>query len=295
MFPLILLYYFSLFLFGATLGSFLNVCIYRIPRECMRVNYPQRSHCQTCQTQLAYFPDNLPILSWFLFRGRCRYCGQGFSFLYPAIETLTALLFMAVGYFLFPTLPAEIEDPSPLFFSKVFQLFFTLAFVCSLLVASFIDLSPLRIIPDEITLGGTLLTPLFAYFCPTMFGSVHFSSWSALQDPALARLLYSAYGALVGFISLLFFSFCGNLFLKKDSLVPLEAMGFGDIKLIAFLGAFLGWKGVLAVLFLSSAFGALGGGLLWLIWRQHSIPFGPSLALATLVVLFFPSFFPFLL
>lgn len=289
MFALTMLYYSSLFIFGAMVGSFLNVCIYRLPKECMTLNYPKRSHCQSCQTQLVYFPDNIPILSWFLFWGKCRYCKAPFSFRYPAIELLTACLFVLHGWTLAPNLPEEYVYFTPPFVGNALYLLYALVFCSCLIVVSFIDLSPLRIIPDEITLGGTLLWPIAAYFCPGMFSDQILSSLA--DSPAFARFLTSLYGAFFGFSLLFSVSFFGKFFFTGSSLSPQEAMGFGDVKLMAFLGAFLGWKQTLLTLFVSSFLGALFGSANWLLTRKNTIPFGPYLSFGALIVLLGSSFF----
>ncbi|MEK7485720.1 MAG: prepilin peptidase [Planctomycetota bacterium] len=291
MFAILLLYLVNLFILGAMVGSFLNVCVYRLPRECMTLQHPKRSHCQSCYTQLTYFPDNIPILSWFLLRGRCRHCGAPFSFRYPAIEIVTAILFAFIGFRIDPHLLEDYFFLQQSFFSievRFLYLLYVLAFCSALVVVTLIDWSPLRIIPDEITIGGALLCPIAAYFCPMMFEK-EVATLSAITDPALGRFLLSVQGAFVGFMALFLVSFFGSFFLQGHSLSPQEAMGFGDVKLMAFLGAFLGWKGALILLFIGSLLGAIVGILNWLISGKNTIPFGPYLSAGALMVLFQPN------
>lgn len=291
MIALSVFYFLNLFLLGAMVGSFLNVCVYRLPRECMSLNYPKRSHCQSCQTQLSYFPDNIPILSWFLLKGRCRHCQAPFSFQYPAVEIATAILFVMVGFRLDPDLLENYFFLEKSFFPihiRFLYLLYALGFTSALIVVTLIDWSPLRIIPDEITLGGTLLCPIAAYFCPIMFAK-EVATLSAITDPDLGRFLLSLQGAFVGFSVLFLVSFFGSFLFQSHSLSPQEAMGFGDVKLMAFLGAFLGWKGAILLLFIASLLGALFGVLSWLVTGKNTIPFGPYLSVGAMIVLFQPA------
>ena len=141
--------------FGATVGSFLNVCIWRMPRKGLRVGKPRRSFCPLCGSLIAWF-DNLPVLSWVALRGRCRSCRAPISLRYPVVEVMTAVLFAVVAdRFLFEV------GGGP------WGLAFLLALLSALIVGSLIDMD-LRILPDEITVGGMHVLPLAMFLLPEL-------------------------------------------------------------------------------------------------------------------------------
>lgn len=227
---------------GMVVGSFLNVCIYRLPREESLV-YPG-SHCPGCGAPVRPY-DNIPLVSYLLLRGRCRSCKERISFRYPLVEALTGAvaLALALRYGWGPEAPV----------------FFVLS--CSLIVISFIDLD-YQIIPNRITYPGIPLGVCASFLLP------HVSLQDSLMGLALG-------GGILWLVSVLF------LWIRKK-----EGMGFGDVKLLAMLGAFLGWKAVIFTLVTSSLVGALVGYLgLRLSGKDSSqpIPFGPFLALGALV------------
>ena len=192
------------FLFGSLVGSFLNVCIHRLPRE-ESIVFPS-SHCPACQVPIRPW-DNIPILSFLLLRGRCRACGQPIAWRYPLVEGLTALLFAAtVSRFGVTPLAATL-----------------LVFVAALTVITFIDLDH-QIIPNIITLPGIPLGLL--------------ASLVVGGPPLLDRII----GALAGAGFLYLVLFYGSAFYGQD------AMGEGDLNLIAMVGAFLGWRGVVVTI-----------------------------------------------
>jgi leader peptidase (prepilin peptidase) / N-methyltransferase len=336
------------FCFGALIGSFLNVCIYRIPREISMLR-PARSFCPNCQISIPG-RDNIPILSWFLLRGRCARCQAPISPRYVIVETLTALLFATAAFLI----------PIPTLFS--------VCVILSILVATtFVDLE-FFIIPDVMSKGGIVAGLLLSLLTP----GLHKTS-----SPLIAVVL-SLSGALIGALILFLISELGKLafgrykvqleapvkftldvlppddrqiligdepflwsehfFRKSDRIVihanevkingtdyqdvdltflhdrlvtvqktiplekitnlsgltafaqfPREAMGLGDVKLIAAIGTFVGWQGVLFTIagasFLGAAFGitaiALGKRE-----RSAKIPFGPYLAMAAVIWLF---------
>jgi leader peptidase (prepilin peptidase)/N-methyltransferase len=234
------------FLFGSLVGSFLNVCIHRLPRE-ESIVFPS-SHCPACQAPIRPW-DNIPILSFFLLRGRCRACGQPIAWRYPLVEGLTALLFAAtVSRFGLTPLAATL-----------------LVFVAALTVITFIDLDH-QIIPNVITLPGIPLGILAGL----VLG----------EPPLLDRII----GALAGAGFLYLVLFYGSAFYGQD------AMGEGDLNLIAMVGAFLGWRGVVVTILVGCLSGsAIGLALIGLgrLRRREHIPFGPFLALGAGVALFF--------
>jgi leader peptidase (prepilin peptidase)/N-methyltransferase len=233
------------FLFGAVVGSFLNVCIYRLPKEESIV--APRSRCPACQSPIRAV-DNIPLVSFALLRGRCRACRHPISWRYPLVEALTALLFAL-------TLAR---------FGVTLKSAFLLIFLCGLVVVSFIDLDH-QIIPNAITLPGIPLGLL--------------AGLVVREPPLLDRLVGTLAGA--GFLYLMLF-YGGVLYGQ-------EAMGEGDLNLIALVGAFLGWKAVLVTILVACLVGsAVGLGLIFLkhLSRRQHIPFGPFLSLGAVVGLF---------
>ncbi|PLX96976.1 MAG: prepilin peptidase [Desulfuromonas sp.] len=233
------------FVLGAVIGSFLNVCIYRIPAR-KSVVFPP-SHCFKCDTSLRWY-HNIPILSFLSLRGHCAFCGATFSWRYPAIETLNGALFCLVFYY------AR--------FSWVTLVLFL--FVSALVVVTFIDLDH-QIIPDVITLPGIPVGFLCSFVIP----------WVSWQDSLL--------GITVGGGSLFLIAFLYELLTKK------EGMGGGDVKLLAMIGAFCGWKVIFPVIFISSLIGTLVGIPLMFFKKgdaRMAIPFGPFLAVGTFVYIF---------
>jgi leader peptidase (prepilin peptidase)/N-methyltransferase len=233
----------GIFALGAVIGSFLNVCIHRIPLGQSIVR--PGSRCPACKAPIRAY-DNIPIMSFLFLRGRCRRCRKPISWRYPLVEALNGggylLLLWQFGLG-WPTL--------------VYALLYS-----SLIVVTFIDLD-YQIIPDVITYPGIVIGLATGYFLPVgLWGSV--------------------IGLLVG----------GGLFwlVAEASLriMKQEGMGGGDIKLIAMIGAFLGWHKVLLTIFLASLSGALVGLAFMLLkgWgRKTPIPFGPFLALGAVLAL----------
>lgn len=245
---------FFLFIMGLIFGSFANVCIYRMPRD-MSIMKPA-SHCTNCNNFIKWY-DNIPIISYLFLRGKCRNCGAKISFIYPAIEFLCGLLFASM-YFSFG-------------FSYVLIPFCLLVF--SLLVITAIDFE-FQIIPDEFSFM-LMIVGLFTSFFNPVLGDVF---WQ--------RILNSFIGLLAGGGSLLAVAIVGKWIFKKD------AMGGGDIKLMAGVGAFIGWEKVLFAIFIASVLGSIVGILLILfkkIVKKQEIAFGPYLALGSYIVLFLPA------
>ncbi len=245
---------------GASIGSFLNVCIYRIPRE-MSINRPRRSFCPKCMRPIAWH-DNIPVLSWLLLRGRCRRCGAPIAGRYPLVEAITGVLFALVWWkFAFP-LGDALDPRVPVYW----------LLVSGLVVGTFIDLD-YYILPDRITVGGIVAGLLISALVPSLHG----------ETSMLRGFLAAGTGLCLGFGLLWLVAILGEAVFRK------EAMGFGDVKLLGALGAFLGWPSVLFTLVGASFLGSVVGLTLILIkgrkW-QSKIPFGPYLAAAALIYLF---------
>jgi leader peptidase (prepilin peptidase)/N-methyltransferase len=216
---------------GACIGSFLNVVAWRLPRGESLSHPPSR--CPGCGTRIRWF-DNLPILSWLLLRARCRACRKPISARYPSVEVATAALFVVV---------ATRHGPSEaaLAASKA-------AVLAALVAVSVIDWDH-RTIPDRITKPGIAAGLLLALLVP----GLHDPRFVSRVDPALARLLESAAGAFVGYGSIFAIRWIASKLLKK------EAMGLGDAKLLAFVGAFTSPVAVVYTLLLASVVGAVVG------------------------------------
>jgi leader peptidase (prepilin peptidase) / N-methyltransferase len=232
------------FIFGAVIGSFLNVCIYRIPAGVSIVSPPSR--CPGCETPIRWY-QNIPIISYLLLGGKCAVCKTPISIRYPLVEALTGLLFVLILYT----------------FGLQWATLVYWLFAGALVVITFIDLDH-QIIPDVISLPGIIVGFLAVFAVP----------WVTWTDSLL--------GILLGGGSL-FLVAAGYEFLTKK-----EGMGGGDIKLLAMIGAFLGWQAILPVIFLSSFIGSLVGVPLMLIKkadRRLAIPFGPFLALGAMIYL----------
>lgn len=241
-------------LFGLCVGSFLNVVIYRVPLEKSLIK-PRRSCCPHCTHPIAWY-DNIPLISFFLLRGKCRHCKKNISFQYVIVEILSGIL--SVATFLY-------------FQNWFLYLLWFLLFIAPLLAVIFIDLAH-RIIPDSISLPGIGAGILVHYLSTSpLFGR------QALVDSVL--------GIVVGG-GFLFVVAWGYEKLKKK-----EGLGGGDVKLAAMLGAFFGWQPVLMILLVSSVLGTVIGLFVVFFKKnwQFAIPFGPFLVAAAYLQLFFGS------
>jgi leader peptidase (prepilin peptidase)/N-methyltransferase len=336
------------FILGAAIGSFLNVGIYRLPRD-ISINQPRRSFCPACKTQIS-LRHNIPLLSWLLLRGRCANCGARIAFRYFGVELLTAVLFLAA----WQNFPWKIAIAYWLFISI-------------LLIATFVDLEHF-IIPDQITIGGTIAGVIASFLVPELMSA----------DSRLVAVIRSALAAALGYVILWIVleggkvafgkkrvrldsptafkwtrhgddaefivgeehSLWSDYFAReKDRLllhcdtatidhrevgaellefhynrvrigaeefildtvdeisgvareleIPREAMGRGDLKFLAAIGAFLGWRGVLFSIFAGSVAGSMVGLGTLLIGRRvwsAKLPFGPYLAFGALIWVFF--------
>jgi leader peptidase (prepilin peptidase)/N-methyltransferase len=231
----------SLFgMLGLAVGSFLNVCIYRLPLDQSLV-FPA-SHCTSCHRKLSWF-ENVPVLAWIGLRGRCRTCHARISAVYPAVELFTGVMFAWAAWH---------YGPGMLLVSR-------LLFGCMLIVLFFIDLRH-RILPNPITVGGTVAGFLFSFVTPPGWVS---SLIGLIIGGLIPLLLAEAY-----------------LHLRKA-----EGLGMGDVKMLALIGAFLGWQLVLLTLALASVLGSLVGLGMILTRRggmKYALPFGTFLAIAAM-------------
>ena len=242
----------AVFVFGACVGSFLNVCILRWPLGLSIVHPPSR--CSACGLKIPGFL-NLPILGWAILRGRTRCCGAHLDWRYPMVEFFTALVFTALWF----------SYPPELF--AVYSLL-----VAGLIVASGIDFDHL-VIPDGLTMGGVVLGISFSYVVPGLQGRT---------EPTEAMIQAMLSGFLGGGLLFLLAKTAGWILQK-------EAMGLGDAKLLAAVATFLGWKSLPWILAISSILGSIVGLSLLIQRRQKlgvKIPYGPYLAAASILWLF---------
>ncbi|MBU2590716.1 MAG: prepilin peptidase [Nitrospinota bacterium] len=225
------------FILGTIIGSFLNVCIYRLPRKESVVSPP--SHCRSCDSRIAWY-DNVPIVSWLVLRGKCRGCGSPISIEYPIVEFVTGLIYLF-------TYLRYGQSPYLVIYLLLFSAF---------LVIAIIDFKH-QIIPDMITLPGTAIGIAAPFFLNYMTPKA------------------SIIGLLVG----------GGLFFLI-ALLSRGGMGGGDIKLMAMIGTFVGWPGVLVTTMIGSLLGAIVGIALMIMGkkgRKSQIPFGPFLIIGATV------------
>lgn len=249
------------FLAGLLIGSFLNVCVYRLPRDLSVVR--PRSFCPQCEKTIAWY-DNVPLLSYVLLRGRCRNCRARIPVRYPIVELLTGVAFAICAIGLGVTLLA-----------LKFAIF---AAILITLIATDIEE---RILPDEFTLGGTAIGLVLALFVPVDAGLMHFLLPASL-GPRWLSLAESAFSA--GFA-------CGSIWFVGwvyEKVRHREGMGFGDVKMIAMIGAFLGFQWALMTLIVGSLLGAVIG-LVYILFTKkdaatYELPFGSFLGAAALVV-----------
>jgi leader peptidase (prepilin peptidase)/N-methyltransferase len=265
--------------FGATLGSFANVAIYRLPRENLTVAKPRLSFCPHCKHTIAWY-DNIPLVSYVLLLGRCRHCRGRISLRYPLVEALSAFLFGLSAYHF------ALDG-----YWGVFSV--SSAFCLAMVIITFIDID-FRIIPDVIDKPGMALAPLLSFVAP----QIHLNSltelmgwfgwnWSISEplswsDRGLA-IVSSLLGMAVGAGITYAVGVIGKAVFRK------EAMGFGDVKLMGMIGGILGWQSVIMTFFLGSIIGAVVGVSLMVLARRKDprIPFGPFLAAAAVLLLFY--------
>lgn len=307
---------FLVFIFGTVIGSFLNVCIVRLPVE-KSIVFPA-SHCVNCKTPILWY-DNVPLLSYMFLLGKCRTCSAAISSRYFVVESLTGLSFLwfysAFGL-------------TPVFFSYLVML-------AGFIVATFVDLEH-RIIPDQVSVGGLAVGLVLSALIPSMhqvsldfLGIGQIVMWAILgacvilfflsllidrqpmdredfklfiligfsvaleaavrffivaKDSALEPYLFSFDSALIGYLvgggSIYLMGMIGDLVFRKES------MGGGDVKLMAMVGAFMGWKLSLLAFFIAPFFGAVWGVAQMIRTKDHTMAYGPFLVIGALISLF---------
>ncbi|OXT07664.1 prepilin peptidase [Thermoanaerobacterium thermosaccharolyticum] len=229
--------YLLIFLFGTIIGSFLNVVIYRLPRN-ESIVYPS-SHCTKCKNELKPY-DLVPIFSYIILKGRCRYCGNKISVKYPLVEIIAGLMYLVLF----------------IYFGFSIELLFYLFLLSLLIVIAFIDIEH-KIIPNKIILTGLIVGAIFR----------------------VLMLNYGVWDYVIGFV-------LGGGVLLLISLLSGGGMGGGDIKLMAMIGLFIGWKLTLLTLFIAALLGAVGGIILIALkikTRKDYIPFGPYISAACII------------
>jgi len=234
-----------IFILGLIVGSFSNVCIYRIPKS-ESIVYPA-SHCPKCHSKIKPV-DNIPLLSFILLKGRCRNCKSKISIQYPIVELVTGLIYLIIY----------------LIYGLSIQTLVYIILSSALIIIAFIDLNE-EIVPDVISLPGIVIGFILSFFVPYI------------------SFINSALGIVVGGGIILVIGLAGSVIFKK------EAMGGGDVKLAAMIGAFLGWRYIVISLFLGFFVGALAGIILILSKiknREDAIPFGPFIVLGSFITLF---------
>lgn len=243
---------FIIFILGLIFGSFANVCIYRLPKGKSIIS--PGSFCPNCNKSIKWY-DNIPLISYIILKGKCRYCKKPIPIRYFIVELLTGISFFLI------------YKKFGLSFSTPIYIFLTLC----LIIISFIDIDTF-LIPDVIVIPGIFIGLLFSFFFP----QIH-------DMDRIESLIYSFVGVIVGGGILILLGFVGKLLFKKD------AMGGGDIKLLGMIGAFCGWKSVFLSLFFASLFGTLISLILVILKKKNIedyVPFGPYLALGAVISIF---------
>ena len=247
--------YIAVFLVGLAIGSFLNVCIYRIPRD-LSINSPRRSFCPSCNQPIKAY-DNIPVGSYLILRGKCRYCENKISIRYPIVELLTALAFVFM---------LNRFGISLYFLSAII-------FVSLLIAISMIDLD-FYIIPNSLVFTGLIAGLILAIAI-------------SIIEKDISHLAYRILGSILGAAMIGLIAFIGRLVFHK------QAMGMGDLKLMGMIGMFLGAYPDLLIVLVSSAFiGSIAGIILILLNKRKfgaksQIPYGPFLSIGAIFSLLY--------
>lgn len=243
--------YIFIFIIGSVVGSFLNVCIYRLPKG--RSIIVPGSHCPNCGAKIHWF-DNIPIFSYIFLRGKARCCKLRISLRYFIVEILTASLFLVLF----------------VYFGLDIKFIAYCIMVSGLIVATFVDFE-IQEIPDEISIGGIVVGVILSAIFPDILN----------ETSRLNSFVNSLLGALAGGGMIYIMGLLGEFAFKK------EAMGGGDVKLLAMIGSFIGWKLVILTFFLAPFFGSIVGVVLKIKQGKDIIPYGPYLSLAAIISIFF--------
>jgi leader peptidase (prepilin peptidase) / N-methyltransferase len=258
--------------FGAIIGSFLNVVVHRVPLE-ESIVFPN-SRCPSCGAAIAFY-DNIPVISYLVLRAKCRGCKEHISIRYPAVELLTAALFIAVAWHdgLSAALP------------------FDLVFASALLALVFIDAEHM-ILPNAITYPGIVFALVARVVIPYLGGTPHFDDLPSLSQGALAGMPIWVTSLVGAFIGALLGG--GSLWLMGwtwEKLRGIEAMGLGDVKMMFMVGAYLGWRLTILTIFVGVLTGSIVGIALMLRRRERNmqmlLPFGVFLGLGAIAALLF--------
>ncbi len=257
------------FLAGLLIGSFLNVCVFRLPRD-LSVMKPARSFCPFCEETIAWY-DNIPVLSYILLRAKCRHCGAHIPLRYPVVELATAIAF-GLCVKIFGVTPVALK----------YALFS--AIMITLIASDFEE----RILPDEFTVGGAVVGFIVAWFVP-LHGEFALFVVPYSWGPHWVSLVESLIGAAVS---------SGSIWLAGwiyEKVRHREGLGFGDVKMIFMIGAFLGLSGALLTLIAASLVGAVGG-LLYIYFSKkdastYELPFGSFLGAAGLAIAIYGEIF----
>jgi leader peptidase (prepilin peptidase)/N-methyltransferase len=239
------------FIFGSIVGSFLNVCIYRLPKG--RSVIVPGSHCPNCAAAIHWY-DNIPIFSYIFLGGKARCCRAKISFRYFIVEILTASAFLILF---------SVFGLTPKFFAYAVM-------VSGLIIATFVDFE-IQEIPDEASMGGLAVGLILAIAFPSILN----------ETTRFNGFLNSVSGALAGGGMIYAMGMLGEFAFKR------EAMGGGDVKLLAMIGAFIGWRLVVMTFFLAPVFGSVVGIILKIRHGRDIIPYGPYLSLAAVCSIFF--------
>ena len=256
------------FIFGSCIGSFLNVCIYRLPKQ--KSIMKPRSFCPQCQTSISWY-DNIPILSYIILLGKCRSCGQKISVKYFLVEIITGLIFLSL-YSIFGLSWGMAK------FSFLF---------CLLVLVSFIDIE-YRAIPAYLCVMGIIVG--LAFNLPESFSLFKKGVFNLNQLPIVRSFKALLFG--LGFVYL--FKLFGDIFIdlyltlrKKESIEgEKESLGLGDVDFMGMVGVFLGIKGVVLTFFLAPFFAIIYSIFAFIFKKSHLIPYLPYLSLATIVTFF---------
>jgi len=253
---------FFIFVLGAILGSFLNVCIHRMPQG-ESIVWP-RSYCPHCKKRIPGY-DNIPFLSYIFLKGRCRFCKERISLRYPLVELLTALGFVVFYQH----------------YGLTYEFFFFILFLSSLIIATFVDVAH-RIIPDEVSLGGIITGFILSSVRGFKFYPLNFD-FKPMLNSFLGIIIGGGIIFLTGFLfDLIYFKLLKRPPIQGET----ESMGGGDVKFLAMIGAFLGWQRALLTFFLAPFFAAIFGIINLIVKKDHTLAYGPFLSLGALISIF---------